>query len=199
MCFSAQASFSASFVLIAISILSFCKVRAARYYVMAATPLLFGMQQAAEGILWVALRHPQYAFLQQAALTIFLTFAFGVWPIWEPLSLALIESRKKRRFTLKLLTGAGSILSIFLLSHLYFYGAYAHIAQHHISYTYPMDIPAWTGALILVLYIFITTSGFFISSIPQVWIVGLALLSAYFISHYSTIMRWDPYGAFLLH
>src|SRR5690242_9093334 len=57
MCFSVGASFTASGILAVIG--GFALVRAPKYYrALAAIPLLFALQQFAEGVVWMTLTHP---------------------------------------------------------------------------------------------------------------------------------------------
>lgn len=55
MCFSAGASFGASAILVVIGVASLRKVQTRAHLPFAAIPLLFGIKQAFEGVLWLML------------------------------------------------------------------------------------------------------------------------------------------------
>src|SRR5687767_3355250 len=97
MCFSAGASFGAAIILGAIGVVSLKKVRAPAQIIFAGIPLLFGLQQFFEGLLWLTLTHASYSSWHTITTYVFLLFAQGLWPLWIPLSMFLIEPDKMRR------------------------------------------------------------------------------------------------------
>ncbi|MCU9838872.1 hypothetical protein OEZ49_13925 [Ruegeria sp. WL0004] len=98
MCFSATASFVAGTVLIAGGAVSLRRARdlRSRFLGFGAFPLLFGIQQMSEGVLWLSLDSPDVAQPGGAAL-VFLFFAYWFWPFWVPLSAALVEPDRTRQ------------------------------------------------------------------------------------------------------
>jgi hypothetical protein len=92
MCFSAEASFGASAVLIAVGI--YCTTVAARkdpaYLPLAAAPVVFGVQQFLEGLVWKGLQQQNERLMAMASLG-FLFFALVFWPAWAPFCAAVIE------------------------------------------------------------------------------------------------------------
>jgi hypothetical protein len=109
MCFSAEASFGASAVLVPVGI--YCVSRAAgrdwRFLPLGLMPVAFGVQQAAEGCVWLGLRQDQQVPGTPAA-ALFLFFALVFWPFWVPFSLLLPESRRPA----KVFLGGVAILSL---------------------------------------------------------------------------------------
>ena len=95
MCFSAEASFSASAVLLPAG--AYCVSRAVRgnwrFLPLGIIPIAFSVQQAAEGFVWLGVTHDHPAMVASSAV-IFLFFALAFWPIWIPLSLLLPENRR---------------------------------------------------------------------------------------------------------
>ena len=81
MCFSATASFSAGAVLTGLGAISLHKASTPKEYPFASIPLLFGIQQIAEGFVWLSMTHPDYAPLREGSMWFFLLFAQPLWPI----------------------------------------------------------------------------------------------------------------------
>jgi hypothetical protein len=98
MCFSAEASFGAAAALLPVG--AYCVGAAARkdlrYLPLALVPVAFGVQQAAEGCVWLGLHHHDEA-LKQVGTAVFLFFALSFWPFWIPFSLLLPETRRPVR------------------------------------------------------------------------------------------------------
>ncbi|MFM7171039.1 MAG: DUF6629 family protein [Cyanobium sp.] len=94
MCFSAKASFLASALLLptGTATLAMAWAKKQRQMVpLAAAPLLFGLQQFCEGMVWLGLEgqppplgQPMVA--PVAAALAYLFFAYAFWPIWIPLA-----------------------------------------------------------------------------------------------------------------
>ena len=83
MCFSATASFTASALLTPVGLYALRRTYQSdpRYLALAAFPLLFGIQQAIEGGLWLALEGRATLSTSTTALG-FLFFAYLLWPIF---------------------------------------------------------------------------------------------------------------------
>jgi len=95
MCFSANASFGAGVILTVIGVASIKKCHHPYMLLFASIPLLFGIQQIAEGILWVTLPQPDNVNIKKAAKYSYLVFAQVLWPIWVPISIMLMEKMKQ--------------------------------------------------------------------------------------------------------
>ncbi|MGC2310470.1 MAG: DUF6629 family protein [Candidatus Babeliaceae bacterium] len=186
MCFSISASFSAAFLLCTLGALSIYKFSSRSTIFFAAFPLLFGIQQFFEGIVWLSLLYPAYASLQKLGVYSFLFFASIIWPIWVPLSLLMLEPHKIRRTLLFFLTSCGIIMAFFLLYKLFINGAQAYRDAHHIVYEIQTDI-VWPLSLA---YLIPTLLPFFISSLHAMPFFGLVLLISYGVTHY----WWHAYS-----
>ena len=83
MCFSANVSLGAAVVLLPVG--GYCTAAAVykdrAYLPLAVSPLLFGMQQMGEAVVWLAIEHDDPA-LARAGSRWFLLFALVVWPAW---------------------------------------------------------------------------------------------------------------------
>lgn len=95
MCFCAEASFAVGAVLLPAGI--YCTRIAIRqqpaYLPLAVVPLVFSVQQFAEGLVWVGLGRND-AVLVKAAALLFLAFALAFWPFWIPFSVLCLEGRR---------------------------------------------------------------------------------------------------------
>ena len=187
MCFSASASFGAGIVLSVIGVASIKKVQSPSQIVFASIPLIFSVQQIAEGFLWLALSNPVYASLQQVTTYTFLFLAQVVWPLWIPLAILLVEKEDKRKKTQKLLVAIGVLLSFYLAYCLLSYNVQAKIIGYHISYE--QDYPVGLSLVGGVFYFIATIAPPFFSTIKKMWLLGVAILISYII----TIIFYEDY------
>ena len=75
---------------------------------LSAVPLLFGIQQACEGLVWVGINHENFELTQSAAL-VYLFFALTFWLFWIPFSATFLEPRKKIKILLGLAATLGQV------------------------------------------------------------------------------------------
>jgi len=187
MCFSATASFGAGIVLSVIGIASIRKVEHPSQIIFASTPLLFAVQQIAEGILWVTLPNPAYVAIQQIITHLFLFFAQIVWPIWVPVALLLLEREATRKNMQKVLVGIGVLVSCYLAYCMLSYHVQAKIIGYHVAYE--QDFPATFRTYVGALYIIATVAPPFFSHIKRMWLLGLTTLISYIV----TTIFYDNY------
>src|SRR3546814_18386784 len=90
MCFSATASFTAGTAPSAVGGLTLRKSQGKVELPLALVPLLFGVQQFAEGFLWLSLRN-ELPTVRTSATYIFSMFSHVWLPIFVPLSILLVE------------------------------------------------------------------------------------------------------------
>ncbi len=104
MCFSPEASFALAGTLVPVG--GYCVAAAwrkeRRLLPLALTPLLFIGQQAAEGVVWLALDAGDTATVRTGSL-VFFFYALALWPFWFPVLAAVGEPRPRRRLWLALL------------------------------------------------------------------------------------------------
>lgn len=180
MCFSASASFGAGIALSAIGVASIKKAHTPSKIAFASIPLLFSAQQLTEGLLWLALQDPAYAFLQQPTTYIFLFFAQILWPTWVPLSIFLLDKDSKFKMVQKAFLLVGISVSTYLGYCLLTYYVEAEITGAHIAYN--QDYPQEPRLLFGALYLIATILPPFFSSIKKMWLLGAAILISYLIS-----------------
>lgn len=97
MCLSAPVSFTAAALLIPAGGLTvFQAWRLDRRYVpLAALPVLLGLQQFAEGMIWVAGAGQATGAAELYSL-VYMFFAWIAWPVWIPISVYFLEPPRRR-------------------------------------------------------------------------------------------------------
>ncbi|MFT3810995.1 MAG: hypothetical protein QM698_13835 [Micropepsaceae bacterium] len=136
MCFSATASLIAGGVLSAAGIGALAVTRERRAAPFAAVPLLFGVQQVAEGVLWLAASGGDVA-LQACASATFLSFAQVIWPLYAPLAVLALEPRGWRRHAMWACFACGVIVAAAMLHGLVSGHVPGVPEGGHIRYTLP--------------------------------------------------------------
>ncbi len=182
MCFSTTASFASGAVLTAIGIASLKKTNNKSQLLFATIPLVFAIQQFAEGFVWLSQLHSSNLFLQQLSTYSFLVFALFIWPVWVPLSMLLIEKNHNRKVILKYFLGLGIVISMLSLIYLILYKSEAQITSYHIHYE--LSIPFTIKIVLGILYLIPTVISNFISSVKGVAMMGIFILLSYFVSRF---------------
>jgi hypothetical protein len=176
MCFSAGASFTAGAVISAIGIATILKVHKPEQMLFALIPLVFGIQQLAEGIVWLTLQNPGHPLLQKICMFIFLIPAVVLWPVMIPGSVMLMEENLKRRKILKWLLVVGAVVSLYYIFCLIFYKVTPQILNCHINYggdfIPSLMLPAF------FLYITVAVAPLFISGVKGMKWLGLIMFLA---------------------
>ena len=136
MCFSAEVSFGAAAVLTGIGIATIRETNDRSQLWLASIPLVFALQQVAEGVLWVGLaNHWTDCGLGCVARYLFLIISFSTWPWLFPLALSQVERNRPRRRILYAFLLAGLGLSVFNFFYLFNQGMGAQIVERSIQYT----------------------------------------------------------------
>ncbi|HEB41578.1 MAG TPA: hypothetical protein ENI08_00990 [Candidatus Dependentiae bacterium] len=189
MCFSAQASFATSAILLLIGLRSIIQVKSSRQIMLASIPLLFSIQQLCEGILWLTLSRNTLPFLSIMMTYSFLFFALIIWPVWIPCALSMIEKNEFSRKILSIFTIIGSIISCYFLYSLIMQGSSAQIIGNHIFYNYYVSFFHIKRGTMALFYCIPVIGSFFIASMPLLKFSGIALLVSVLI----TIIFWKFY------
>ncbi len=189
MCFSAEVSFTSAALLGAAGFYLGHMFWGDRRFLVAITPLLFAVQQFAEGWLWVGLTDHGYPQLWSLfAEYVYLFFAYMFWPVWVPFAGLVAERVPERKKWLKLVLGLGLLLFIFNgIFLIHSYPITASVVGNSIGYG-----PAAT--LLALIYGFVVISPFFITSISRMKFVGflvaLFFVIAFFAYTYAFTSLW---------
>lgn len=182
-CFSANASFSVSAVLLTVGAITLHRARNRSEMPFAAIPLIFGCQQLVEGLLWLALAAQAP---QTHALTVsYLLFSNVLWPIYVPVAIWMIEPLAAPRRKIALPMAAGVATSVFFLAALVSQPASAAIMGMHIKYVLPH--PHHT--LAFAFYAAATCIAPLLSSLGTVRLFGIVLIGS-MIASYLVYATW---------
>lgn len=196
MCFSATASFAAGALLSAVGVATLrkAKTRAERPFSM--IPLLFGIQQLIEGVIWLTFSHDA-PLLKQAMTYLYSGFSHVLWPIYVPFAMAVLEAVPWRRKVIVAFEAAGVPVGLYLLYVLVTRPLVAEVVGSHIVYV----SPHFYTMPVMVAYLAATCVSCFFSSHGFVKLFGvLALLSfiaAYLVHITALISIWCFFAAIL--
>ena len=175
MCFSSSVSFGAGAFLGVVGVMSLKKAQKPSQLAFASIPILFSIQQFAEGIVWLSLTQKEYEGWGTSAVNLFLIFAQVIWPLWVPLSVSLVEKDANQKKVLLFLTSMGLLLAAYLSYCLLTYNITAEIISYHISYTIHLPFSRiWIDAA----YVLVTVFPLFISTQRKFYILGMAILGS---------------------
>jgi hypothetical protein len=189
MCFSAGASFTSGVVISAVGVAALKEVKKPSQMAFASIPMLFGIQQIAEGLVWLALTDPEYAHFQKIGTNVFLTMARIIWPTLIPLGVLLMEKEIKNRRKQSMLLAMGLSVSLYYTYCLIFLNVIPIIEGHHIRYI--SDFPESLAVPVFIVYFIAGITPLFVSSIRRTRFLGAlmfisCLVTAVFFFQYLT-------------
>ena len=171
MCFSATASFVAGSALVVLGVATLRATRRKSEIPFAAIPLLFGLQQLVEGLLWLSFRFdsPQ---LDVAMTYLFSMFSHVLWPIFVPFAIGLLEPEPWRRKVIWGFQAVGLLVGGYLFYLLVDFPVTAVVAANIVYVS-----PHFYKLPVMGLYLLATCVSCFFSSDATVRLFGvLALL-----------------------
>ncbi|MBI2784655.1 MAG: hypothetical protein HYX64_11450 [Gammaproteobacteria bacterium] len=184
MCFSASANFIAGTSLLAVGAVTLSKAARKAELPFAMIPLLFGIQQIIEGVIWLGFRFD--APLPNALMAqVYSLFSHVLWPIYMPFAVLLLEPVPWRRKTLSAFLWVGAATGLYLFYILVRFPIRAEAVGGHILYVSPhYYVPVVMGG-----YLAATCISLFFSSHKVVVTFGVvALLS--FVAAYGFYTLW---------
>tara|TARA_Y100000310_G_C20560210_1_gene752677 strand:+ start:393 stop:1043 length:651 start_codon:yes stop_codon:yes gene_type:complete len=194
MCLSAPVSFVASGVLTVTGVAILKRRPLRRERLFAIIPFLFAFQQLLEGFQWLVMKSNEPNLLLGYA---FLFFAFLLWPTYIPISIYMMEHKKKHAHILRLFIVAGLLATIYLLLNLLKYPLDISVAGNSIRYfiNIPLD-----GNLVFI-YVAITCGSCFISSDRHIrwfgWAALISFLVSFFFFRITLTSTWCFFAAIL--
>ena len=186
MCFSAPASFVAAGLTGTIGIVTMTRINEPRQLALAATPLLFAIQQGIEGLLWLNLPLAPDGHLSTALTFSYLFFAEAFWPVFAPISVWLIEPSAHRRLLMVVCLGAGAGVGAYLLWWILGHPHLATIRDYHIVYGTGYRQPDAVGAA----YLAATGLPLLLSSQRTVVVLGAIILAGLVVAY---ALYWEAF------
>lgn len=196
MCFSPLASFTAAAVLLVIGCASARRTQRISELPYAFIPLLFGVQQLIEGLLWLTLTGTTSCsnpLLTQG----YSVFSQVLWPIYIPLAVYFLEPAGWRCRLLAINVLSGAAVGWYLGWNMVQTPVTAELTGRHIAYVFPH----FHQPLATALYLFAACAGPLFSSWPKVRLFGVLssislVVCAYFYAQWF-ISTWCFFAALL--
>lgn len=184
MCFSATASFAAGAGLVAAGVYSIGRARDPRERPYAAIPLLFGVQQLIEGVIWLTFRFDAPV-LNPAMTFVYSLFSHVLWPMYVPFATRAMEPAASRRRWMLGFAAAGGAAGLYLLVNMVRFPIESREVDGHIEYA----SPHFFAALVMASYLAGTCLSPLFSSHRHVVLFGVAALGS-FVFSYVVYTRW---------
>lgn len=179
MCFSAQASFGSALFLTGMGVVALSQTRTNSERFLAGIPLLFALQQATEGVIWIT-EHNHTSWWHIIAPYLFLGIA-SAWPTVIPLAVWLLEKNKKRAKDMLLFLGMGIIYTLFACASLALFDVESAITQH---VAYNVSAPDYAPYRFLQLWYLMTVAlPPCLSTMRYMWLFGVGSAVSLVASH----------------
>lgn len=184
MCFSASVSFVAGTSLLAAGTVTVWKAKHKDELLFAAIPLLFGVQQLIEGVIWLGFRFDS-PLLNPTMTLLYALFSHVLWPIYVPLAALLLEPVRWRRNALAAFLAVGVGTGLYLLVSMFRFPIVSRAVGGHIEYVSPHFFigPVMAG------YLAATCISMLFSSHRAVKLFGVAALLS-FVASYAVYTQW---------
>ena len=196
MCFSAPASFVAGAALSAVGVATLRLTTSRAEIPFASVPLLFGVQQIIEGLIWLSFREGSP--LPNGMLT----FAFSMlshvlWPIFLPFAVSRLETVPWRRKTLAASQIVGVAVGLYLLYFIVQFPVTSQVLGKHIAY----ESPHFYVVAVTLMYLVGACGGCLVSSSRIIQAFGALLLATFvaaYVVHAATLFSmWCFFAAIL--
>lgn len=189
------ANFTLAGMLLVIGGLTLKKVSRPAELVFASLPLLFGLHQFTQGIVWLGLYHMVSPRTLHVASSLFVFYAQAILPFWVPLAIWLLEPRGPNRRVIAVLMVVGGLLMAYVGWGLLQTQTQVFIQHYSLVYLNPHTRYLWVATI----YILTTCGSLILSRSIAIQIFGwlnlLGLLVVYVIAQYSFTALWCLYAA----
>ena len=196
MCFSAPASFIAGTALSAIGLAALRNTKVRSEIPFAMIPLLFGIQQLTEGIIWLSFSY-DVPVLKEVMTYVYSVFSHVLWPIYVPLAVGIMESVRWRKKMIFAFGAAGAFVGLYLLYFIVATPMVAEVVGRHIVY----DSPHFYLIPVMIVYLAATCVSCLFSSHGFVKLFGalmfLSFVAAYIIHVMALVSVWCFFAAII--
>ena len=156
----------------AAGVLTIAKAKKKKELPLASVPLLLGIQQAIEGIVWISFGKP---ILNTIATYAYVFFSHILWPIFIPLSILLIEKDSGRKKILGLFSVVGLGVGLYIAYFIGLNSVTSCIMDRSIAYNSMTLYPLVTTAV----YVTIVCGSLLVSSHKTINLFGWALFGSF--------------------
>lgn len=188
-------NFTLAGALLIIGALTLRKVSHAGEWVFASLPLLFGLHQLDQGVVWLGLLHLVDASILHAAAQLFGFYAQAVLPLLVPLAVWLLETRGSKRNLLAALVLIGALLAVYVGWGLAHYPTQVYVQHVSLVYANPATAHLWVA----LLYILTTCGSLILSRSVTIqlfgWLNLVGLVAVYLVAEYAFTALWCLYAA----
>ena len=159
-------------------------------------PLLFGIQQLTEGIIWLTFSYDA-PLLKQTMTYLYSGFSHVLWVIYIPLTMGMLESVRWRKKAIFAFLVPGVAVGLYLLYYIVATPMVGVVVGKHIVY----DSPHFYLIPVMILYLLATCVSCFFSSHGFVKLFGslmlLSFIAAYIIHVMALVSVWCFFAAIL--
>lgn len=196
MCFSAPASFIAGTALSVIGVAALRKTESRTEIPFAMIPLLFGIQQLTEGVIWLTFSY-DVPLLKQLMTYVYSGFSHVLWVVYVPFAMGIMETASWRKKAIFAFLIPGVAVGLYLLYFIVTRPVIAEVVGKHIVY----DSPHFYIIPVMVFYLAATCVSCFFSSHGFVKLFGglmlLSFIAAYIIHVWALVSIWCFFAAIL--
>jgi hypothetical protein len=174
-CFSPQADLAGGLVICAIGVDAVRHVHRRRDFLMlAGIPMLLGVHQLIEALVWWWLQGHVPGGIGRAALWAYLLIAFVVLPVFVPAAVISLEPTRRRKQLMVPFALIGSVIAAVLLAAMVRGPVEVKLAPYHLSYSIRLS----GGLLVIACYVVAVCGSLLVSGYRDVAIFGLVNLVA---------------------
>lgn len=175
MCFSPQGDLAGGLVVTGIGVDACRHVRGRKSQLfLAATPLLLGVHQLDESLVWWSLEGDVAHAVGRVAMWIYLVIALVVVPVLVPLSILRLEPTRRRRWRVAPFVALGIVVAGVLLITMVRGPVTVSRGSYHLAYSIGLS----HGIVVVGLYIVATCGSLLLSGYRHIFVFGLANLVA---------------------
>jgi len=200
MCFSATASFIAGTTLSGLGVQTVREVRHRSELPLSLIPLLFGVQQLVEGVLWLTFQYDAPVTRQIMTYT-YSVFSHVLWPMFIPFAVLCLERTSWRRRALLGFQAIGVAVGSYLLYFIVTRPMVAAIDELHVIRHLLYESPHFFKIPVMLLYVGATCVSCFLSSHKYVRLFGMlelmAFVAAYAFYAAALVSIWCFFAAIL--
>ena len=168
----------------------------------AAYPLVFGMQQLMEGIVWHGIEDGNLSVIEMASRS-FAFFSHFFWLFWVPFSVWLLETDPTRKRFLLFLTAFGFCYGLSIFIPLLQEGWLSvEVARNSLDYRATMIYDGVIDRTVIrIVYALQVVTAFMVSTNPKVRLFGililLSVIAAFIFYKYAFVSVWCFFAALL--